>query len=931
MNRLHISKNPFDSNDWVIIETDDILLQITKEFEYFPESAKIYHKHVSESTEVTPKCEQDIGRIKNLDGDFFLIVYPELDPFTIAAIVVSVISAALSVFTYLNMPKPKNSAPTSSNNELASRQNSARLNGRIPDIFGKLRATPDLISVPYTTFNADGREVENCLMVIGRGYHQIHDCRESETDVEGISGTSVSIYDPFTSITGEPIYKTGRTFSELPKSVKKSSAVNGQTLQTPNDKAIDSNSIYFEYPNLIKSRDSIDFSQYFSGGESIEIVGATFGALDIQLSGEATATSDKKLKIESAIDIPDFSSYKGIRLTGALVEVNDAGVEVYKDLSGQYDVDVTTRSVIAGGFLYEFSLANAEITNPNWSFVVSDELMNAGYQLNQNASSISLDDIYSISSIGADNITLSNAETVNPDWSKLQSLPNQNTSSQSSDITLNKVSNKWVGWNSIAMIDATELILNVYFVNGLFRQDSKGGTSYAYLTIEIEYQQIDENNTPIGQVYKVERYFENSRRDAYGVTINVPLQFTGSLRFRVCKTKVRQIPNVQADVKLKDAFLSAESNVLNYGNVTVVRTETIGTDGALSVKERKLNCLVTRKLKADGAGSLVATTSAAQAIINMALDPYIGRRTVNEVNIEQINAEILKAQNYFASSLPTEFCYTFDDDSMSFEEQAGIIASAVFCEAYRFGSKLQLSFESPQENSVLLFNHRNKIPMKETMTRNLGNQKEYDGVEIEYTSPIDDARIKYFVGSNSGSTNPLKINSSGIRNAMQAKIRAHREWNKLQYHRLSCEFTATDESNILARNDRILVASDNENKIQTGEILIQNGLIVVTSQPVFIDSSSHYMHLQMSSGVIDSILCTQGMNEYEVILSRPPIEPLITDDDMKVKTVYSVVSSTSKKSTVFLVSTIEKSDENSNTIKAINYSEKYYKDDLSFI
>nr|MCJ9138093.1 hypothetical protein [Acinetobacter baumannii]MCJ9280973.1 hypothetical protein [Acinetobacter baumannii] len=107
------------------------------------------------------------------------------------------IMAAYSIYTVLTMPKPQAPTVGSSNNELAQRSNQARLNGRIPDIFGRVRSYPDLIAQPYTYFDdATGKEIEYCLMAIGRGYYQIEDCRDGTTEVSGIDGVSVSIYDP---------------------------------------------------------------------------------------------------------------------------------------------------------------------------------------------------------------------------------------------------------------------------------------------------------------------------------------------------------------------------------------------------------------------------------------------------------------------------------------------------------------------------------------------------------------------------------------------------------------------------------------------------------------------------------------------------------------------------------------------------------------
>ena len=132
----------------------------------------------------------------------------------------------------------------------------------------------------------------------------------------------------------------------------------------------------------------------------------------------------------------------------------------------------------------------------------------------------------------------------------------------------------------------------------------------------------------------------------------------------------------------------------------------------------------------DGTGALQATRDAGQALIHMALDQYIGRRSSTEIDIPQIKSEIQKIKTYFGSDAPAEFSYTFDDDSLSFEEQAAMIASACFCETYRYGNKLRLKFEAPQDNSVLLFNHRNKVPGSEKRTFNLGIDKDLSLIHI---------------------------------------------------------------------------------------------------------------------------------------------------------------------------------------------------------
>jgi len=282
---------------------------------------------------------------------------------------------------------------------------------------------------------------------------------------------------------------------------------------------------------------------------------------------------------------------------------------------------------------------------------------------------------------------------------------------------------------------------------------------------------------------------------------------------------------------------------------------------------------------------LTATRSAAQAMIHCALDEFIGRRSVYEVDIQQILTEEQRVVSYFGSAAAAEFSGTLDDSNLSFEETAGMLASAMFSEAYRFGSKLQLNFEKPQENAVLLFNHRNKVPKSEKRSFSLGLKNSYDGIELEYTSPEDDARIKYVASDSVAPKNLKEIKSSGIRNAAQAKTRAWREWNKIKHQHISCQFDALDESEILRRNDKILVANQTRIDTQDGEVKAVDGLMLELSQNVeFSAGEIYFIYLQMPDGSVDSVQISPGLMMNEVILQRAPVQPLVVDKDRYLKT-----------------------------------------------
>ncbi|MDC5152308.1 host specificity factor TipJ family phage tail protein [Acinetobacter baumannii] len=939
LKKVIIVPDVYDRSTWSEADVDDVLAYIYQQFDVWPENAKIYHNQIAESCDVTPnhpkRINAQIEHIQTLEGTFYVVIEPAIEPFTIFMIITAIL-ATYSLYTVLTMPKPQAPVAGSSNNELAQRSNQARLNARIPDIFGKVRSYPDLIAQTYTIYK-DGIEIEECLMCIGRGYFQILDMRDGDTDVANIAGTSVSVYDPFTSIVGTPMYQVGESFTELPKFVRTSASINGQTIELPNKAVLESSNVWFQSPNLIKGA-GLDFTQYFAANDRVALSGAVYGVHDVNLSGSIMVNENKMVIIESSTNIDNPNLFKGLQLTGALVDIETTTgtppvTEMNtRDLSGQYVVSGVTKTVITGGFHYEITLSNPEKVNANWQYVNNSYTITAGAVLNRNANSITLDDTYTINSVTADTIALVNPSAINNEWDKLLTLPNQSTQGQEVLVRFDAVSNKYVGWFNFDMPEATQAVFNFFFPNGLFYQDSKGGVWEEGITVVIELQAIDSNGDPVGSITTINQEIRANNKSQFGKTIYIDLPTAGSFRFRLSRTTATQAGKTQDTCKIKSVYGMADSKISDYGNVTIVRSRTVATDGALSIKERKLNCLVNRKLPVDGTGPLQVTRSAGQALINLALDEHIGRRTSAEVDIAQINAEIAKVNAYFGSDLMSEFNYTIDDDNLSFEEIAGMVASSAFCEPYRFGSLTRLKFEQPQENAVLLFNHRNKVPLTEKRSYSFGVQKDYDGVELEYTSDVDDARVKYIIPEEITPKNPLKITSTGIRNEEQAKVRAWREWNKLRYKYMSCEVEVLDESELLIRNDRILNADNTVVDIQDGEIESVDGLIVKTSQPCTFEAGhDYYIYLQMSDATVDMVPCTVGEDKYHVVLSRPPVQPLVVAADRYVKTLYTLVRADQTEVQAFMLEELTPQTQMTNTLKASNYDARFYERDHDFI
>jgi hypothetical protein len=295
MQIVHITTDPLSLDKWYTAETEDIRQYLMNYFEgYFPETAKIYHEEISESAEVTPKCEEDVDRLATLNGNLFVIVYPAGPIAITLGVVIAVIAVAAVAFliqpTIPNSQSQNNNSSPSPNNKLSDRDNQPRINQRIPDIYGGVRSTPDLISLPYRVYE-NNREVEIAYMCIGRGDYEVSKIRDGESLINNIGGASVSVYPPNTSPNnGTPSIQIGDAIDDSVIAVIRVNEVNGQTLIAPNKSTVNAGAVrgvgdqqgsQFGNPQSgnkwrFRNNVSFDWSEYFSIGDLISISGSSY-------------------------------------------------------------------------------------------------------------------------------------------------------------------------------------------------------------------------------------------------------------------------------------------------------------------------------------------------------------------------------------------------------------------------------------------------------------------------------------------------------------------------------------------------------------------------------------------------------------------------------------------------------------------------------
>lgn len=240
--KIRIITDPIEDEDGTIYECDSILEFLQTYFSTWPETARIYSgNEIKLENDITPTVGDEFGIDKIEDEQYItVVVYPS------GGVVLFVVSLVVSVaLAYLLRPEiPDLQLPgqttDSPNNSLGNRENRPRAKQRIPDIFGQVRAYPDLISVPYKRY-VDFEEIEYTQFCLGRGYYAIDESTivEGDTYVGDMPGYSLEVYYPYTDFANStPQIQIGESISEQPYFARNVKSVNNQPLFIPSESII---------------------------------------------------------------------------------------------------------------------------------------------------------------------------------------------------------------------------------------------------------------------------------------------------------------------------------------------------------------------------------------------------------------------------------------------------------------------------------------------------------------------------------------------------------------------------------------------------------------------------------------------------------------------------------------------------------------------
>lgn len=487
-------------------------------------------------------------------------------------------------------------------------------------------------------------------------------------------------------------------------------------------------------------------------------------------------------------------------------------------------------------------------------------------------------------------------------------------------------------WYYMVRGEVDRVLANVAGQNGLYKYD--GGYNRTSVTVELQYQMIDSQRNPIGDIYTVQGTVTGNNTDYVGTSIYG--QLPTASRFRA---RMRRITNFDKDY---DGTVSDEITFINlygqsldttphYGNRTTVHCARKQTPRAASIDNPELRMIATEmcyKYLGNGVFDTVMSpnTQAVQSLIRLARDPAVGNLELTTANMDKLLAVQEEIESYFGSELAGQFCYTFDDYDTTMQDIVQTIAEAVFCTAYRKGADIMFRFDRPVAGPEMVFTHRSKTTGTEKWTRTFNDSTTYDSLSFSYIDPDTNVQETIYIPEELGA-NTEEYESKGVRNYQQAYWLAWRRYQRNTLSKVVVEFEATEEGALATPGGVISVVKGSRIAPQDGYVVAVNGLTLTLSQPVtFTTGDDHSIILKKRDGSVQSISVIKGSHDREVIMLSAPEEAVYTGNSA-LKTEFSFGNEARHNAQKIVVSSIDPGDDRTVKITGYNYDDGFYKYD----
>lgn len=896
--KLIVTSNPFSLNDKREFTGANIdeLLQEAFGGDRLPENVKLFHKGVAINL-ITPA---DVDYLRAIDDEIVAYIAPQGFGYKALAISVGtgIVVALASAWIAKRMARGMNApeSPPSPNNYLAERQNTQRIGGRIPDMYGENWAVPDNIAVPYNVM-VNGDSYEHSFFCMGRGVFNCQgtDFLDDYTRIQDIGGATLEYFHPqlvtYKDINSAPDFLIGNPLAGAAKEFNKFYVKRFEAdhdLPAPDSLLTSDN--FTVAPNYTLLGNDIEFKQQFSIGDKVSIQeadklisGNRGEAVTYNVNGEYTVTAlmdDRVVLTPINSTIADWD-----KLTAA----NDTA-------HGKFTVSNRSDTKWTPYIYTDFD---------NWGDLwVTLRADNGLYQPNAKGDSYKPIDI--------------------------QVLGEMDFLLEDGSIESSRQMIFYVAGRGARDADGRTYADSEYAFKPTAHQEAG---EVPYLFNRAGYSKNKEVRMAAGSTFKIYSDYMMTGEDLAPVTTEkrrIRIRFrrlTPTIKVKSKSLTGESTVEAVQDLRVVELFRGNRINGNDYrADVTTIYLSQKATRSALAVRSRKLRVKCDRLVNFEfwNTGWMSTKNDPSVTIIDIMTDQYLGRLSIDQVNFTQIIKEVRAIKAYFGY-MPT-FNHTFDDDNVSSADMAQAVCDAIFSVAKRVDGQVVIDFEKGGATPVAIFNSHNIMPDSYQMNRTFGNPKDYSGIVTKYKKPRDDSEaVMHYMDYGYGE--PLKL--IGVKDYRQAYVHTTRRYAKQVYGNKTLEFIGGDESNIVATGDVIAVVNQLHENMLQGSITAINGNLVILSDPIS-DMGDMVIHIQTTAGTVESIPCT-FINEHTVKLARLPFAGVSTSYNAVVRAAYQLVKDTSNDFNLWLVLEKEPVGNGNNKLTCVKYDERYYENDKAVV
>lgn len=383
--------------------------------------------------------------------------------------------------------------------------------------------------------------------------------------------------------------------------------------------------------------------------------------------------------------------------------------------------------------------------------------------------------------------------------------------------------------------------VDVVLPQGLYFQNTNGTLALNEAIAIFEYQEIDEDDIPIGAWTTLANFNKNLKT-------TTPQRFTYSLevpqgRYQVRARRTNNAGTTHRDIDLIQweavrAFLDYDQN---YGDVTLLAVKALATNNLNNNTKVRLNLYQTRKLRTydpntEVWSAPVATRNPIWAMIDVFTASYGARIDDSFLDLETLSA--------LAAELDAELKYF--DWSFPRTDSVWTVAKSILASVRAFpmlnGSQITALRDTDSATVGAVFTPNNIIEGSFSWEVSLFALGSYDGLEVEYMDLLTwkPETVLCTIGTETGS-NPRKVKLVGITD----RTRAYREGLYLRakevYQRQIIKLSTGLEGLIPAVNQLVAVTHDVPRwGAYSGLVLDVTGQIVTLSNEVVLEPGDDY-------------------------------------------------------------------------------------------